>query len=120
MKRCARAMIEGEDGEAPRKAPITASHETPTPAIDRHVTNQLLSITLTLQNQIVVWTQSLKQTAEYHSAALTPTQREAVAAIVSDCLMIENNLERHRALLSGVPRPPAGERLRQDESQTDG
>ena len=101
IRRCGRVL---PDDLADTASP-GATAIVPSPAIDRHITNQLLSITLTLQNQIVVWAQSLKQTADYHQAILTPAQREAAESIISDCLDLENNLERHRVLLSGGPHP---------------
>jgi len=108
IKRC---VAIAEANEAPVQEKLTddlkLAAPIPSPVIDRHVTNQLLSIALTLQNQTVSWIQTLKQTAEYHDAALAPAQREAVALIISDGLNLERRLELHRGALSGQPHHPA-------------
>jgi len=48
------------------------------PKPDAYATNKLLESYLILQNHVTDWTAIFQQTAEYHAAVLTPSQKESV------------------------------------------
>jgi hypothetical protein len=65
-------------GDAAKQQAIKLKSVKRSPKTDPHATNKLLGAYLTLQNQFNDWIAVLRQTAEYHDAMLTPSQKESV------------------------------------------
>jgi hypothetical protein len=64
--------------DAAKQPGIKPSKMKPASKTDPYATNKLLEAYLILQNHVKDWTVILQQTAEYHNAALTPSQKESV------------------------------------------
>lgn len=79
----------------------SSASESAGPQIDRHATNELLQVVLTIQGYLVTYGRMIGEMARSRDAVLTPTQKETYPMIVKEILGLEARLEQLRHKLEG-------------------
>jgi hypothetical protein len=79
---------------AAKQPGIKPSKRKPATKTDPDATNKLLQSYLILQNHVKDWSVNLQQTAEFHDAALTPSQKESVRLALVCCRRATKRLQQ--------------------------